>query len=208
MLEALRWRYATKMFDPSRRIPEPIWAALEQSLVLTPSSYGLQPWRFMVVTNPVVKRALVRHSWNQSQPADCSHHVVFAAREHMDEAYVDRLVAQACVQRGLPPGALAGYRNMMVSDVVTGPRGAQAFEWAVRQAYIALGQFMTSAALLGVDACPMEGIQPAGYDEVLGLKGSGYATVVACAAGYRAVADRNASLKKVRFETGEVVQNV
>jgi nitroreductase len=208
LLAALEWRYATKKFDPNRRIPAPVWAALEKSLVLTPSSYGLQPWKFVVVTDPGAKRALVPHSWNQSQPLDCSHFVVFAARQTVDEAYVDRFVARTCSERGLPPDALAGYRNMMVGDVVNGPRGKQAFEWATRQAYIALGQFMASAAILGIDACPMEGIVPARYDEVLELAGTGYATVVACAAGYRAGDDKYSAAKKIRFPAAEIIKTV
>ena len=206
LVEALNWRYATKAFDPSQRIPPKTWAALEQSLVLTPSSYGLQPWKFVVVTEPAMKEALVAHSWNQRQPADCSHHVVFAARQFIDDDYVDRYLARISAERGIPVETLAGYRKVMVGDVVKGPRSAQAFEWAARQSYIALGQFMTAAAVLGVDTCPMEGILPKRYDEVLGLEGSGYGTVVACAAGFRARDDRYASLKKVRFEASDVVQ--
>jgi len=208
LLQALQWRYATKKFDAARQIPAPVWAALEKSLVLTPSSYGLQPWKFLVVTDPGAKRALVPHSWNQTQPVDCSHFVVFAALQSVDEAYVDRFVAKTCADRGLPAGALDGYRNMMVGDVVKGPRSAHAGEWAARQCYIALGQFMASAAMLGVDTCPMEGLVPPRYDELLGLEGTGYATVVACAAGYRAADDKYAGLKKVRFVSGDVVKTI
>ena len=98
------------------------------------------------------------------------------------------------------------YWNMMIGDVVNGPRGKAAHEWAARQAYIALGNLMTCAAMLGVDACPMEGLVPAEYDKVLNLSGSGYATVVACALGYRSAADKYASLAKVRYETEDLVQ--
>jgi nitroreductase len=97
---------------------------------------------------------------------------------------------------------------MMLGDVVNGPRGKIAHEWAARQAYIALGNLMTCAAVLGVDACPMEGLDPAEYDRVLDLTGSGYATVVACALGYRATTDKYASLPKVRYEATELVQQV
>jgi nitroreductase len=96
----------------------------------------------------------------------------------------------------------------MLGDIVNGPRGKIAHEWATRQTYIALGNLMTSAAVLGVDACPMEGLNPAEYDRVLGLDGSGYATVVACALGYRAASDKYASLPKVRYETQELVQQI
>jgi nitroreductase len=88
LIEALNWRYATKQFDPSRKIPAPVWEALEDALVLTPSSYGLQPWHFFVVTDPELKAALRPHSWNQPQVTDCSHHVVFATRRDIDVAFV------------------------------------------------------------------------------------------------------------------------
>jgi nitroreductase len=83
-----------------------------------------------------------------------------------------------------------------------------AHEWATRQTYIALGNLMTAAALLGVDTCPMEGLSPAEYDQVLNLHGSGYATVVACALGYRAAADKYAALAKVRYPTADLVRVV
>ncbi len=83
----------------------------------------------------------------------------------------------------MPAESLAAYRDMMLGDVVNGPRGKTAHEWAPRQSYIALGNLMTAAAVLGVDACPMEGLVPAEYDKIFGLDGSGYTTVVALRAG-------------------------
>ena len=97
---------------------------------------------------------------------------------------------------------------MMIGDVVNGPRGKFAHEWATRQAYIALGNLMTAAAVLKVDACPMEGLVPSEYDKILGLQNSGYATVVACALGYRSAEDKYASLAKVRFETKDLVVHI
>ena len=208
LLAAHQWRYATKAFDPSKKIPDAAWSVLEKTLVLSPSSYGLQPWKFLVVTDPAKREALVPHSWNQRQVADASHLVVFAVKEKMDETHVDRFIARTAEVRGVPSGSLDGYRNMMVSDVVRGPRSAWSKEWAARQAYIALGNFMTTAALLGIDTCPMEGLDPAKYDDILGLAGSGYSTVVACPAGYRAAGDKYASLAKVRFEDRELIHTV
>ncbi len=208
VLDALKWRYATKKFDVGRTIPEETWSALEESMVLTPSSYGLQPWQFLVVTDADVRRSLVPHSWNQPQPADCSHFVVFAAKTSVDEAFVDRFIARTAEIRGISPGVLGAYRNLMVGDLVRGARAAQVAEWAARQAYLALGQFMASAALVGIDTCPMEGIVPAEYDRLLGLEGSGFTTVVACAAGYRAEADKYARAPKVRYPASEVVRRI
>jgi len=207
-LEALEWRYATKVFDPARKIPVETWAALEQALVLTPSSYGLQPYQFLIVQDPAKRAALLPHSWGQKQVVDCSHFVVFTARTDMQEADVTRLIQRIGAVRGLPVESLKFFRDMMLGDVVNGARGKIAHEWATRQAYIGLGGLMTAAAVLGVDACPMEGLAPAEYDNILRLVGTGYATVVACALGYRAAGDKYAGLAKVRYPTPELVRVV
>src|SRR6476659_7133562 len=113
----LRWRYATKKFDPSRKILPETWDALEQSLVLTPSSYGLQPWKFFVVTDPAVKAQLPAHSWGQRQPADCSHMVVLAIRANLSEADIDRHVARVSEVRGQTVEALARFKQTMVGSL-------------------------------------------------------------------------------------------
>lgn len=205
LLAAHTWRYATKKFDAARKIPAGTWSALEKALVLSPSSYGLQPWKFVVVTDPALKARLRPASWNQAQVEDCSHHVVFLAKKELTEGDVDRFIARTAEVRGQPLESLEGYKGYMMGDLVKGPRAAVSAEWAARQAYIALGNFMTSAAVLGVDTCPMEGIDLAKYDAILGLEGSGYRTVVACPAGYRAADDKYASATKVRFLDSEVI---
>jgi len=208
LLDALQWRYATKVFDANKKIPADVWSVLEQSLVLTPSSYGLQPYHFLVIQNPATRAALLPHSWGQKQVVDCSHFVVFTARTEMTTADVDKLIQRTVEIRKLPAGALEAYRGMMLSDVVNGPRGKAAHEWAARQCYIALGGLMTAAAVLGVDACPMEGLVPAEYDKVLKLEGTGYKTVVACALGHRTSGDKYASLSKIRYEVAELVKTI
>ena len=208
LLEALNWRYATKVFDATRKIPADVWQTLERALVLTPTSYGLQPYRFLVINDPVKRAELVPHSWNQKQVVDASHFVVFTARTKITGADVNKLITRTSDIRKIPAESLNFYRDLMLGDVVNGPRGKTAHEWATRQTYIALGNLMTSAAVLGVDTCPMEGLEPAEYDRVLGLQGSDYATVVACALGYRAANDKYASLPKVRYEAKELVQQV
>ena len=208
LLNALEWRYATKIFDATKKIPADAWATLEKALVLTPSSYGLQPYQFLIVQDAAKRAALLPHSWGQKQVVDCSHFVVFTARTEMKEADVDKLIQRTVELRKLPADALNAYRGMMLGDVVNGPRGKIAHEWAARQSYIALGNLMTAAAVLGVDACPMEGLVPAEYDRILQLHGSGYATVVACALGYRAPADKYAGLAKIRFTTADLIRVV
>jgi nitroreductase len=208
LLAALNWRYATKIFDAAKKIPADVWKTLEQALVLTPTSYGLQPYKFLVINNPAKRAELLPHSWGQKQVVDASHFVVFVARTEMKQADVDKFIKRVSSVRGVPAESMTPYWNMMIGDVVNGPRGKTAHEWASRQVYIALGNLMTCAAVLGVDACPMEGIVPAEYDKILNLNGSGYATVVACALGYRAATDKYASLAKVRYETHELIGQI
>jgi nitroreductase len=208
LLNALQWRYATKVFDATQKIPADVWQTLERALVLTPTSYGLQPYKFLVINDPARRAELLPHSWNQKQVVDASHFVVFTARTKVTDADVNKLIKLTSDVRKIPAESLNFYRDMMLGDIVNGPRGKTAHEWAARQAYIALGNLMTCAAVLGVDACPMEGLNPAEYDRVLGLNYSGYATVVACALGYRAANDKYASLPKIRYATRELVQQI
>ena len=208
LLECLNWRYATKKFDPNQIISDDTWQTLCEALVLTPSSYGLQPWKFWVITNQKLKEELKPLSWNQAQVTDCSHYVVFSIKKNLTVDGVDRFVERTAEVRGITTESMTAYRNLMVGDVIDGSRSLIVNEWATRQAYIALGNFMTSAALLGVDTCPMEGIEPANYDRLLGLSSKGYATVVACAAGYRAEDDKYAELAKVRFPMSEVIETL
>jgi nitroreductase len=207
LIQQLDWRYATKKFDPSKKIPAADWSVLEKALVLTPSSYGLQPWKFIIVTDPALKAKLRPASWNQSQVEDCSHLVVFAAKQDITEADLDRFIARTAEVRGATIESLAGYKGYMMGDLVSGARHAIIKEWATRQTYIAMGNLLTSAAVLGIDACPFEGIEPAKYDEILGLVGSGYATVAACPLGYRSAEDKYASLPKVRFVAKDVIDH-
>lgn len=208
LLQQLKWRYATKQFDPSKKIPAEIWAALEETLVLAPSSFGVQPWKFLVVDDPAIRAKLQPLSWGQSQIVDASHLVVFLVRHPVDAAEVRRYMERTAEVRGTSVESLAGFEKVINGFVANFPTESELRAWATRQLYIAFGSFMTSAALLGVDTCPIEGLEPAGYDEVLGLQGSGYFTVAACPAGYRAEGDKYAATAKVRFKPEHVIQHI
>lgn len=206
LLDALNWRYAVKAFDPDRKIPAETWEVLQQALVLTPSSYGLQPWKILQVESPELRSQLRAQSFNQSQVTDASHLIVFLARTGLTEAEINRLIELTATTRSIATEKLAGYRQMMIGDLIQGPRQAVIQNWAANQAYIALGNFLTAAALLGIDTCPLEGIVPSAYDEILQVTGSGYQTVVAAVAGYRSEADVYAQLAKVRYPAAELLE--
>ncbi len=208
LLTQLNWRYATKKFDPARKISPEDWAVMEDALILSPSSYGLQPWTFVVITDQKMRERLFPSTWNQRQILDCSHFVVFAARTGITNEDIDRHIARTAQLRGGTVEALRRFRDAVADDLVTGTRAAEAREWAARQAFIALGNFMTSAALLGIDTCPMEGFKPDEYDEILELPGKRLRSIVCCAAGYRSAEDKSAGQKKVRFSRGDVIHIV
>jgi len=205
ILKQLHWRYATKKFDATQTIPDDLWKTLEQSLVLAPSSFGLQAWKFFVVRDPEVRQKLVEHSWGQTQVAEASHVVVFTIKKNVDAAYVDHYIARMSEVQGTPIDVLQGFANV-VKGFLDRMSPEEIDIWTAKQVYIALGQFMTTAAMLNIDTCPMEGIIPAKYDELLGL--DGYMTKVVCPAGYRAVDDKSAARPKVRFPTEEMVQYI
>ena len=208
LLQQLHWRYATKKFDSTKKISEDVWQALIESLVLSRSSFGLQPWKFFVVTNPAIRQQLLEHSWGQAQVVDASHLVVLAFKKGVDAGDVDRFIETTAQVRQVPIENLQGFAKVINGFLAKPPYPLDIDEWSKRQVYIALGQFMTSAALLGIDTCPMEGFNPPKYDEILGLTEQGYASVVVCPAGYRAEDDKSAMQAKVRYPVQDLVQYV
>lgn len=207
LLGAMNWRYAVKVFAADRTIPAETWATLEEVLRLSPSSYGLQPWKFLVITDRALRAELRPFSWNQSQITDCSHLVVFLRKRTMSEPDLQRLLAHTAEVRNVPTESLTGYAELMRNDLVEGPRSQLISSWSANQAYLALGNLLTSAALLKVDTCPIEGFSPVDYDRILDLENTPYQSTVVCACGYRSANDRYANLAKVRYPAVEVIEH-
>jgi nitroreductase len=207
LLTALNWRYATKAFDPAKKIPADTWTALEDSLVLTPSSFGLQPWKFIVIQDQALRESLVPHAWGQRQVADCSHLIVLAVKKDMPESFIDENITRMIEVRGGTPEALLGFRNMVAGFRTQLGAANQLTTWAKLQSYIALGQFMLAASLLDVDTCPMEGFVPEKFDEILDLAKDGLTTAVLCPVGYRSSDDKYGHLPKVRFKKEIVIEH-
>jgi nitroreductase len=203
VIEQLQWRYAVKKFDPTKKIPADTWAALEQAAILAPSSFGLQPWKFVVVNDPALRQEMLAASWNQRQVVDASHLIVFCSKLNLNAADVDRYVARIAEVRNVPVESMAGYRKMMVGTIEK--PGFPVDHWCDLQVYLAHAQFLTAAAMMGVDTCPMEGFEPEQVDAILGLKAQGYASRVMATAGYRAADCTYAKLPKVRYDVGEVI---
>ncbi len=161
-----------------------------------------------MITDPKTREKLLPATWNQRQVLDCSHYLVFTVNTTMTEAHIDKHVTRVIEVRGGTMEGLKRFRDTMIEDVITGARGAIAQQWATHQAYLALGNFITSAALMGIDTCPMEGFEPEKYDAILDLPAKGLTSVVCCAAGYRSANDKAAKQKKVRFPREHMIHIV
>lgn len=203
-ISVLQWRYATKVFDPTKSLTADQANALEQSLVLSPSSFGLQPWKFLVVSNKELRAKIRPLAWNQSQVTDASHLYVLAAKNILDKSDVDRLITATAAGRGVSEESLAGYRSVVESFIQSMSPEAL-LTWNKLQVYIALGQLMTTAAFLGIDTCPMEGFERGPVDELLGLPSTGYTTAVLCPVGFRDESDKYGRAPKVRYAPSELL---
>lgn len=207
ILSALDWRYAVKRFDASKKISSNDWDVLAASLVKAPSSFGLQPWKFLVIETPEIRKQLQEVSWGQTQVTEASHFVVFTTRDHVDEKIVREYIEDMARTRGLKPEALKGLEDMIVG-YAKGKDTSEIIRWTQKQAYIAMGFLLETAALIHVDAVPMEGLDPAAYDKILKLEGTGWRTVAAVGLGYRHAEDQLQFAKKVRFPTEKIIQKV
>ncbi len=201
----LQWRYATKKFDASKKLNDADVHVLLEALRLSPSSFGLQPWKFLVITDPKIRKELVVHSWNQPQIVDASHLIVLCAHTDVDETSVKRFVEHIAHVRGISKDELKGYEDMMVGFVSRLSKDAKV-EWAKKQVYIALGVLMTVCAEKRIDSCPMEGFDATAYDKILDLHKQNLTATVLLPVGYRAIDDSYAALKKVRFDAKDVIE--
>jgi nitroreductase/dihydropteridine reductase len=203
IIEALNWRYATKQFDPSKKLSQKEFDALTEAMRLSPSSFGLQPWKFIVVSNPEVRAKLREAAYGQAQVTDASHLIVIAAEKNLSEASVARYVKSTSDVRGVPVESLKAMSDML-NGAIARLNPEQRTEWAARQAYIALGVLVAAAAIEGIDAGPMEGFDPAKFDEILGLDKLGVTSKAMVALGHRLDTDPYIAMKKVRFPKEEV----
>ncbi|MBR9829750.1 MAG: NAD(P)H-dependent oxidoreductase, partial [Oceanospirillales bacterium] len=202
-LDALNQRYAVKRFSDSILEPERIDALLEATR-LSPSAFGVQPYRLILIQNPAVRAELLPHSMGQDKVLHSSHLLVFAACTFVDAPMVDQLVSHMAARRG---GDLEDYAGLSqhVKSFLSDMNAEEKSVWAEQQLFIALGTCLTSAALLDIDCCPMTGIDRAGYDCVLGLSQEGLRTVAICALGQHHPDDVAASQVKVRLPAEEMI---
>jgi nitroreductase len=203
IVEKLQWRSAIKQFDNSKILSKEQLNELLRATQLSPSSGGLQPYRIIVVQDAETKSKLFPHAFNQAQIVDSTAVIVFAAETHVDADLVKKYIDLIANVRQVGRSTLEGFEQVLNAGIGMRP-ATENITWAHKQAYLALGVLLAAAAELQIDACPMEGFDPAGFDEVLGLKQKGLTTSVIAAVGYRAETDVFSKLAKVRKPAGEL----
>jgi nitroreductase len=197
------WRYATKKFDATKKISSEDLASLKEAIRLTASSYGLQPYKVLIVENPELRAQLQPVSWGQSQIVDASHLLVFANIINFGEKEIDATINNMATTRNLPLEALQGYGDFMKSKLVSLPVDVKN-TWTSKQTYLALGNLMNAAAELKIDVTPMEGFEPEKYNEILGLDKLGLNASLVATIGYRHEEDATQHYAKVRKSEEEL----
>lgn len=197
VLEHRNWRYATKKFDPAKKVSEADLETLLEATRLSASSYGLQPYHVFVITDPEIREQLKPASWGQTQITDASHVIVFANVTDFGEELVDDYLANVSETRNIPSEGLKGYSDFMKSKLMDLPADVKS-QWTAKQAYIAFSNLMQAAAELKIDTCPMEGFEADLYNEILGLTEKNLNAAVVLPIGYRSEEDATQHLPKVR----------
>lgn len=204
ILDALNWRYATKGFDANKKVTEKDLETIQEAFRLTASSYGLQPWKLVVVENNELRQKLVEHSWGQRQVVDASHLLVLCRPSKFSMSHIDTYLDSICKIRGTSRSDLEWFENMMKGTLGSFDE-TSINTWMEKQVYIALWNMMTVCAEMEIDSCPMEWFVRAKYDEILWLTDLGLSSVVLLPIWYRSEKDHYATTPKVRFDEKDLI---
>lgn len=205
--KALKWRYATKKFDPSKKLSDSKLDIIKESFNLTATSFGLQPVRLVIIKDPSLKKSLVAYSMDQQQVSDCSHLLVFCIEKAINSGYVSDYFNRVKQIRNTPDDILAPYKEYLESHF--DKKASQEVSlWATKQAYLAMGNLLTVCAMEEIDACPMEGFQPEKYDEILKLDQYNLRSVLIMPIGYRSEEDIFSTMEKVRKSIDEATLEI
>ncbi len=196
IVQSMEWRYATKKFAPETLTDAEVNDLLE-SVRLAPSSYGLQPYKFIVVKDAALRESLRAAAFNQPQVVEASHLLVIASETDVNENTVARFIDNAAKTRSVDRSALKP-REDFINNYLAPFTADMRNDWAQKQAYLALGVFVAAAAEAGIDMCPMEGLDRPRIDEILGLRAQNLTTVAFVTLGKRSSDDPAAAFAKVR----------
>lgn len=202
-LENQNWRYATKKFDATKKISNQDLETLKEAIRLSASSYGLQPYKVLIVENTEVRAKLQPVSWGQSQIVEASHLFVFVNLVDVQDNHIDDYVTNLATTRGFKAEDLKGYSDFMKSKLV--PLSLEAKStWSSKQTYLAMGNLLNAAAELKIDVTPIEGFEPEKYNEILGLDKLGLNASLVATIGYRHEEDATQHFPKVRKPINEL----
>lgn len=197
IIEDLNWRYATKKFDSTKKVSSEDLNIIKEALRLTPTSLGLMPLKFFIIENPELREKLKGASNGQTQVTDASHLIVLCSIIDTNDTHVDDHIALMSSLRNVESSTYDGFGKYAKSYLTTYSVEMKQ-NWNSKQAYIALGVLMSTCAQLRIDATPMEGFSPEGYDEILNLKAQNLHAALVCPIGYRHEDDKYQYLQKVR----------
>tara|TARA_R110002072_G_scaffold135664_2_gene277231 strand:- start:7146 stop:7778 length:633 start_codon:yes stop_codon:yes gene_type:complete len=204
ILDALEWRYAVKKFDDKASLTEQQILEVKKVFNLSASSYGLQPYKMIVVQNPELKEKLVPASFGQQQISQSAAILVFAVRTDFGMDYIDQFFKDMSTKRQIPLENLEGYKNFMKGSFANKSED-EISSWATKQVYLTMGHMLASLAALQIDACPMEGLDPQAYDKILDLDAKYLKTIIAMPIGVRAPDDASATALKVRKDLSDII---
>jgi nitroreductase/dihydropteridine reductase len=204
ILDALEWRYAVKKFDDKSSLTEQQILEVKKVFNLSASSYGLQPYKMIVVQNPELKEKLVPASFGQQQISQSAAILVFAVRTDFGMDYIDQFFKDMSTKRQIPLENLEGYKNFMKGSFANKSED-EISSWATKQVYLTMGHMLASLAALQIDACPMEGLDPQAYDKILDLDAKQLKTIIAMPIGVRAPDDASATALKVRKDLSDII---
>lgn len=202
--DVLNWRYAAKKFIPNKEVSKEELEYILQAGNLTATSYGLQPFSVIVVTDEDMKHELLKHAYNQIQVVENSHLIVLAVSTKIDEEYISEYISRMESERGMDAGSLDGFKAVLVGDLTNRSQEDRTV-WAEKQAYIALGSMMIAAAEKEIDGCPMEGFSNNEFDRILGLSDMNLRSTALLPIGYRSSEDESQNYKKVRKNLDDLV---
>lgn len=204
VLEALKFRHACKKFDPDHKIPADELETILECGHLSPSSFGMEPWKFLVIQNPALRERLRKVCWDQAQITDSSDVIAILVKPGLlkpETGYVKAMFKR----RNLPEEAIKAYRERYKSHIEAEVEPVMSYyAWGSKQCYIALANMMTAAAASGIDSCPIEGFEKQAVEEVLEIDTSQYQVAVIFALGYRA----GEQTPRLRLNRSEVIEYV
>ncbi|MCW1953325.1 MAG: NAD(P)H-dependent oxidoreductase [Flavobacteriia bacterium] len=207
IIEALEWRYAVKKFDDQAVLSQLELEGLKQAFNLSASSYGLQPYELMVVTNKEIQSQMSALAFGQAQPTQAAAVLVFCVKTNFSEQDIEQYFELIASQRETAPEALEGYKNFM-KGVFSQKTQTEILDWATKQVYLSMGTLLSACASMGIDSCPMEGFDPKGIDSLLDLNTKNLQSVLLMPVGKRATDDAVSQLNKVRKPLEDLVTEV